>query len=460
MTGPRVAGANGGTPIVRRMSSTVTRRSQSNRARRRDQHEGGRSRPLRGEEKARLGLLALPTFALALSITMVSTYLSTVTRRYTQQTVVIGAIIGGEGVMALWIPLIAGAWSDTLRTRIGGRLPFVLAGTVPAAIALALIGLLHSLGLVALVAAVFFAFYFVAYEPYRAMYPDMLDDENVAGRAQSTQALARGLGTGCALLGGGLLLSVARPLPFAVAAVILVAAVGAFVLLILRRGLPDQAQEDAEGPAQVARRLPRLMKEHPALRAYFVANALWEMALAGLKAFVVLYLTIGLHYKLPTASLMIGAVALVILIGAGATGKAGDKWGRIRVVKLALWGYGLGFVVLIVTTSRPLLAAALPFIAIGGGAVMTMAYAILMPLMPEEEHGALTGFYSLSRGVGITLGPVLAGILISVTGSGPFKGTQGFQAMWIVCAAAALTSLLFLHKLQHAEDDRRRLEDQ
>jgi MFS family permease len=230
--------------------------------------------------------------------------------------------------------------------------------------------------------------------------------------------------------------------------------------MILRRGLVESPNEGAEGPARVARRLPGLLKEHPALRAYFVANALWEMALAGLKAFVVLYLTIGLHYKLTTASLFIGAVALVILIGAGVTGKAGDKWGRIRVVRLTLWGYGLGFVVLIFTTSRPLLIAAMPFIAIGGGAVMTMAYAILMPLMPEDEHGALTGFYSLSRGVGITLGPILAGILIAVTGSSLFKGTQGFQAMWIVCAGAALTSILFLRKLDRAEDDRRSLKDE
>jgi MFS family permease len=441
------------------MSSTATARRKSvpKESGRHPEGDGG-TRPLRAEEKTRLGLLALPTFALALSITMVSTYLSTVARRYTQQTVVIGVIIGGEGVMALWIPLISGAWSDTLRTRIGGRLPFVLAGAAPAAVALALIGFVHSLALVALVAAVFFACYFVAYEPYRAMYPDLIDEDSVAGRAQSTQALARGLGTGSALLGGGLLLSVARPLPFAVSALILLAAVGAFVVMILRRGMIEPPHEGAEGPARVARRLPRLLSEHPALRAYFVANALWEMALAGLKAFVVLYLTIGLHYQLTTASLMIGGVALVILIGAGATGKAGDKWGRIRVVRVALWGYGMGFLVLVFTTSRPLLAAALPFIAIGGGAVMTMAYAILMPLMPEDEHGALTGFYSVSRGVGIILGPVLAGILISVTGSSPFKGTQGFQAMWIVCAGAALTSIVFLRKLQRAEDDRHRLE--
>jgi len=63
----------------------------------------------------------MPTFALALAITIVSTQLGEVTRRYTHQTTVIGAIIGGEGVMALWVPLIFGSWSDTLRTRIGGR---------------------------------------------------------------------------------------------------------------------------------------------------------------------------------------------------------------------------------------------------------------------------------------------------------------------------------------------------
>jgi MFS family permease len=443
------------------MSTPVKTRPKSDREEARDQGQRtGETRRLTGEEKGRLALLALPTLALALSITVVSTYLSTVTRRYTQQTAVIGVIIGGEGVMALWVPLIAGAWSDTLRTRVGGRLPFVLAGTIPAAIALALIGFVHSLGLVALVAAVFFGFYFVAYEPYRAMYPDLLDEDSIAGRAQSTQALARGLGTGCALLGGGLLLSVARPLPFALAAVILLAAVGAFVVQILRRGLTEQTQNDAEGPATVARRLPGLIMGHPALRAYFVANALWEMALSALKAFVILYLTIGLHYKLTSASLMIGGVALVILIGAAVTGKAGDKWGRIRVVRVALWGYGLGFLILVFTTSRPLMAAAVPFIAIGGGAVMTMAYAILMPLMPEDAHGALTGFYSVSRGVGITLGPILAGILISVTSSGPFGSTQGFQAMWIVCAGAALTSLIFLRKLAQAERDRSRLQRQ
>ena len=431
------------------------RRSTRRGARReRRRHQGQRA--LKHEEKVELALLALPTFALALAITIVSTQLGEVTRRYTHQTTVIGAIIGGEGAMALWVPLIFGSWSDTLRTRIGGRLPFVLAGGIPAAVVLALIGFVQGLGLVALVAALFFFFYFIAYEPYRAMYPDLLPNE-VSGRAQSAQAVARGVGTGIALLGGGLLLSVARPLPFALGAGVIIAALVGFVVLILRRGTPQQDYRRAESVRQVARRLPRLIRRHRALRAYFVANALWETTLSALKAFVILYLTLGLGYSLQTASLIVGAVALVILIGAAGSGKLGDRFGRIRIATIALVGYGVGYLVPVFTTNRAAIAAAIPFIALGGGSVMTMAYALLMPLMPKDEHGALTGFYSISRGVGIVLGPVLAGVLIWMTRNGLFKASHGFQAMWIVCAAASFASLVFLRLMANAVEDRQRL---
>jgi Na+/melibiose symporter-like transporter len=44
---------------------------------------------------------------------------------------VIGVLIGGEGLLALGLPVLVGAWSDRLRTRIGGRLPFVLVAASP-----------------------------------------------------------------------------------------------------------------------------------------------------------------------------------------------------------------------------------------------------------------------------------------------------------------------------------------
>jgi MFS family permease len=175
---------------------------------------------------------------------------------------------------------------------------------------------------------------------------------------------------------------------------------------------------------------------------------------------VILYLTIGLGYKLSTGSLLVGGVALVILVGAGGSGKLGDRFGRMRVLQYGLVVYGCGYLVLVFTTSRPLIAAAIPFVAIGGGTVMTLAYAVLMPLMPEDEHGALTGFYSLSRGIGIVTGPILAGVVISLTQHGVFASTHGFQGMWIVCAAATFASLPFLRRMRREREatkrDRRR----
>lgn len=63
-----------------------------------------------------------------------------------------------------------------------------------------------ALPLMAITVTIFFVAYFIAYEPYRALYPDLIDDA-IAARAQSTQAIWRGAGTGTALIGGGLLVA-------------------------------------------------------------------------------------------------------------------------------------------------------------------------------------------------------------------------------------------------------------
>ena len=84
------------------------------------------------------------------------------------------------------------------------------------------LGFVTTIAGAAVVVAVFFVGYFVAYEPYRALYPDLVDDA-IAGRAQSTQAIFRGAATFLALVAGGLLISIADPLPFVAAAVIVAA---------------------------------------------------------------------------------------------------------------------------------------------------------------------------------------------------------------------------------------------
>jgi MFS family permease len=292
---------------------------------------------------------------------------------------------------------------------------------------------------------VFFVGYFVAYEPYRALYPDAVGEE-VAGRAQATQAVWRGVGTGLALMGGGLLLSIAQALPFLAAALLYLVCIGLFTWALARRGIPRRPRQGEDSVRAEFRDLWALLRGNGELQAFLVANALWELTLAALKTFVVLYVTVGLGFSQATGALMIGGVAVCVLGAAVVSGRLADRHGSVNVLRWTTPVYGAGFLVPFLFDQWWAVLAAIPFIALGGGMIMSLPYAVLIPLMPKDQRGALTGYYSVSRGIGTWLGPVFGGLAVAAL-AGVFDGTQGYQAVWGVCAAATLLSLLPLRRL-------------
>ncbi len=323
------------------------------------------ARTLRRGEWIELAILGVPTFAFALAITTVSTYLPVLASSFASSTTVIGALIGLEGLMAIALPVLVGSWSDRLDTPLGGRLPFVLGATPPLVLALALLGFVGSVGAAAFALAIFFASYFIAYEPYRALYPDMVGEE-IAGRAQSTQAVARGIGTVLALGAGGVLISIGKPVPFGVGALVVAISITAFGVVAVRRDFPSAEATNDDGVRTLARRLAGLIREHRELRAFFAANALWELSLGALKTFVVLYINKALGMSVSSSALIVGAVALIVLVASPVSGKLADRLGAARVMTAALVVYGVLLVVPFVTTNIAILVADIPFVAFGG----------------------------------------------------------------------------------------------
>jgi MFS family permease len=411
------------------------------------------TRALRASEKRAIALLGLPTLALALTSTVVTTYSPVVARELISSTTVIGLIIGMEGFIALWLPLIVGAWSDRLDTRVGGRLPFLLGATPAVILGLAGLALAGSAAILVLAGLLFFLGYFVAYEPYRALYPDAVGDR-AAGRAQANQAVWRGIGTGLALIGGGVLLDLGQAAPFVAGAGVYVLCLAVFAWVLLRRGVPHNPNASEHDIRGDLRELLVLVRGNRPLQAFLAANALWELSLAALKTFVVLYVTVGLGFAQATGSLLIGGAAVVIVLAALVSGRLADRYGTVRVMMIALPIHGLGFLIPLLSDSHVLVALALPFVAIGGGVIMALPYALLIPLMPDGERGALTGYYSFSRGLGTWLGPLLGGAAIGLC-HGLFEGTDGYQAVWGVCAVATLLSLLPLRILKRTGVARR-----
>jgi MFS family permease len=395
-----------------------------------------------------LGALALPTFALALGISVLTTYAPLLLGEATSSAGAIGIAVGAEGAFALFLPILIGSLSDRTRSRLGRRIPYALVG-VPLLVApLVILPFAHGYAETVALVSLFFVGYNIYYAPYQALFAELVPASH-QGRAQGWQGVMRGLGLGVALVAGGLLLSVWTPLPFLLAAA---AAVLATIVLVREVGgkerpAPVTSEAAPGGPGVFA-----LIRERSDVRAFVAANALWELSFMGLKTFIVLFVVKGLGESVGTATAVIGVVAGAYVVAAFGAGRVGDAIGIHRLMRGAVWVYGIGLLVGAGLSTLDSFLIGLPFIALAGAVVMTLPYGILAGMTPAGAEGALSGLFGFSRALGAVLGPIVVGVAIDVLAP-VFPATNGYGAMWVAIGAPILLSLPFLARIRGEEPE-------
>jgi MFS family permease len=392
-------------------------------------------------------LLGLGAFGLAFSITTTAAYLPPLLAKFTDSTVLIAAVLAAEGIFAIALPLVVGPWSDTFHTPLGRRRPFMLVALPPMTFCLLLVAFMPSFWLTAMLVLAFFFAYYVYEPPYRGLYPDLIPVW-MYGRAQSAQHLLRGVALGGALVGGGFLLHVWEPSPFLLAAAVTTAACGAAIALV----------PEVEGHGRVFRGVRsylatnwRLVREEPEIRRFLIANAAWEGSFAAARTFVVLYITQGLDQPATVAATVLTMVAAGYAVAALASGPLGDRLGLARVITLASVVYGGGYVAAgLAQTWHDWYYVVIFPIAVAGGTVTTLAWGLLFKLMPAKHRGAIAGIATTTKGLGLLVGPLAAGIAIDV-GSPYLEATDGYQVLWPLCGALILVAIPLVRTLIRIE---------
>jgi len=389
-------------------------------------------------------VLGLPTFGLAFAITVLTVYGPPILLPLTHNSAAkVGALIGGEGAFALVVPLISGALSDRVKapTRSARRLPFVLVGAPLAAAGLVLLPFVPNLQLAGVTILMFFVGYYLYYPPYRAIYADLLP-RRLFARAQSAQAVQRGAGFGIALISGGLLLSLWTPLPFVLGAAVLgLSTLTLKPVIRLDRAVAEEIHDDESSGSSVR----ELFLHNRKMQAFAVANMLWEFSLAGLKVFIVLYITHGLGKSKALASAFLALVALAYVVGAPIASRLADRYGIVQVMKWSAAAYGLALCIGVIPTTATPMTILLPIGALAGAMLMTLPQALAFTLAPEAGQGAAAGLVDFSRGVGVVLGPVLVGAAVSSAGSW-LPSTHGYAIMWPAIGLPVLASLVLLRR--------------
>jgi MFS family permease len=383
-------------------------------------------------------LLGLGAFGLAFSITTTAAYLPPLLADFTDSQTVIAAVLAAEGIFALTVPLVIGPWSDTFLTPMGRRRPFMLAAIGPMGFCLALMAFMPNIWTTTLLVLAFFFAYYVYEPPYRGLYPDVLH-EDVFGRSQGVQHILRGIAIGIALVGGGFLLKVWDPAPFLLAAVATTLACGAVVRWVKEDG--GEAANVYKGIRAYVRTSWEIFRNVPDARLFLFAMACWEGTFAAMRTFVVLYITQGLDESLTVSSIVLATVAAGYTLAAILAGPIGDRVGPARTVFWASIVYAGGLLIGGFATAWEDWYYAIIFpVAIAGGMVMTLAWAILFKLMPAEHRGAISGIATTTKGWALIAGPLLAGVLIDLT-EPYFDATDGYQVLWPFCAMLVVASI-------------------
>ncbi len=402
-------------------------------------------------------ILGLGAFGLAFSITTTAAYLPPLLERFTDSKTMIAAVLAAEGVFALSLPVVIGPWSDTFQTPMGRRRPFMLAALGPMGFCLAILAFMPNIWTVTLIVLAFFFAYYVYEPPYRGLYPDVLH-ERMYGRSQGVQHVMRGVALGAALVGGGFLFHVWRPAPFLLAAVATSAACGSVILLV--REAAGEGSRVFRGVRSYVRTSWQVFHEVPEVRRFLFANAAWEGTFAAMRTFVVLYITRGLGQSQTMSSAVLAAVAVGYVIAAVGAGPLGDRFGLARVIFGASFVYGAGL--LVAGLAREwhdwYYGLILP-VSVAGGTVMTLSWALLFKLMPPQHRGAISGLATTTKGLGLLIGPLVAGVMIDVL-SPYFESTDGYEVLWPVCAVPVLAAIPLVASLIGVEEPSGRVEPQ
>jgi MFS family permease len=388
-------------------------------------------------------LLGIPSFGLTFGVTILTAFLPLILRDLVNP-LTIGLIIGAEGIFGLFIPLVFGVLADRSKT-VAGRWKYLVPATLAMAVSLVLMGVFRHVWMIAPMVALFYLGYFCYQAPNWAIYPDLIA-KRFSGRSRSAESSWRVIGAFLALVSGGFLLTLWRPLAF-----ILSAALICLVTIIFAYAIREHESKKIKTRHETIRGsldyISRVLKRNPNIRNLMIANALWNAALQSIQAFSVLFFTQGLHRSAHFASGVIFPVAAIgILAMAPIAGRLADKRGHYKILLVSTLIYGLGALIPTFTQDESVILI-VPLVAGAAVTIMTLPYSALMRLIKGHPHGAISGLFGISRGIGTFLGPIITGATIQTT-RGIFKSTNGYAGVRLSVAVFVLASLPFLLRIR------------
>lgn len=364
----------------------------------------------------------------------------------------IGFFMTLDNIAALFIQPPVGAWSDRLRTPIGRRLPFILAGAPLTALAFGLIPMAAVLPLFVACTSTLLLSAALWRTPVVALMPDITPSEK-RSQANGIINFMGGIGTIIALQTGGMLYKLSPAFPFWLgSALVVIAALVVFLFIKEPKDYTRSSPVDLESnkrtrspmdepqPSMIESLREVLNDEDKSGARILFAIFFWFIGYSAVETFFTLYAQEHLGINAGDGATLLSVFPLFFVLFAIPTGFIAARIGRRVAISFGLVLVAIMLALFYVLPASTLLQpiSPLPLVGIplteGGPRMLTMAGVMLMfggigwafvninslPMVVElttaARIGTFTGLYYLFSTFSAIIGPNVNGWAITITG--------------------------------------------
>ncbi len=376
---------------------------------------------------------------------------------------VAGLVLSIDNVAALILGPIFGMMSDSTRTKIGNRLPFIITGIPLAAVSFIFVplvpmwispaqsGQLSEIpGLFSLF-MLFLVLIIIGWGTNHTIAQSVLMEvvpSKFRTQAQSVAILITATTNIAIMVGGVVLYEMYRPLPFWIASgVLLIGVVLWFFVFRNYRGIGGLENADPEAEkAQTSIRFKQLFKGFKKLTTKQARSLIFLMlsvfaAFSGMsiiQAFISSYGVAVLGLKVSQTSLLMAALFGSALVAAVPAGFLATKFGRRNITLIGLGILFLASLVAYFVHARIVGILALVFCGFGYITIQINAVVMIVDTSPDDNSiGTFTGMAQIARSLGFIVGPIFGGAVIEYLGN-------NYNNMWLAIPFFALLAIIFL----------------
>lgn len=335
-----------------------------------------------------------------------------------------GLIMAGDNIFALVMLPVFGSLSDKTKTKLGKRMPYIIVGTILAAITFPfvaafgikqnLIGLIITMGLI-----LFFMNIYRA--PAVALMPDLTPKKH-RSKANGIINLMGGIG-GIFAYGTAMLFGSKYPLvPFIVTSILMIAALIILVSAVKEAKILAQIDEDDEIKEEMSNLEPLSKEQKRNLIFILCAVFFWFFAVNAVETFWGTY-SWDVFFDNNPDNKTTSAIALLIftastiifyLVG----GIVASKIGRKKTILIGIGGILLAFFIASFFTKWNFLVFVGLFVMAGFGwaLINVNSYPMVVEYASGNNGGKFTGFYYTASQLAQTITPFIIGGVMDLIG--------------------------------------------